>query len=38
MTIASTSAASKVPPTATYWLSVLPGWYSWRMLQRLGYL
>ena len=21
---------------ATYWLPVLPGWYSWRLLQRLG--
>jgi undecaprenyl-diphosphatase len=22
---------------ATYWLPVLPGWYSWRLLQRMGY-
>ena len=23
---------------ATYWLPVLPGWYSWRLLQRMGYV
>src|SRR6476620_4337293 len=23
---------------ATYWLPVLPGWYSWRVLQRMDYL
>ena len=23
---------------ATYWLPVLPGWYSWRLLQRMDYL
>jgi uncharacterized membrane protein YbhN (UPF0104 family) len=23
---------------ATYWLPVLPGWLSWRLLQRLGYV
>ena len=23
---------------ATYWLPVLPGWYSWRLLQRRDYL
>ena len=23
---------------ATYWLPVLPGWYSWRLLQRTGYV
>jgi glycosyltransferase 2 family protein len=23
---------------ATYWLPVLPGWLSWRLLQRLGYI
>jgi hypothetical protein len=23
---------------ATYWLPVLPGWYSWRLLQRTDYL
>jgi undecaprenyl-diphosphatase len=23
---------------ATYWLPVLPGWVSWRVLQRLGYV
>jgi undecaprenyl-diphosphatase len=23
---------------ATYWLPVLPGWYSWRLLQRLDYV
>jgi hypothetical protein len=23
---------------ATYWLPVLPGWYSWRLLQRIGYV
>jgi glycosyltransferase 2 family protein len=23
---------------ATYWLPVLPGWLSWRLVQRLGYV
>jgi undecaprenyl-diphosphatase len=23
---------------ATYWLPVLPGWYSWRLLQRMDYI
>jgi glycosyltransferase 2 family protein len=23
---------------ATYWLPVLPGWVSWRLLQRQGYV
>jgi len=23
---------------ATYWLPVLPGWLSWRLLQRLDYV
>ncbi len=23
---------------ATYWLPVLPGWLSWRLLQRRGYV
>ena len=23
---------------ATYWLPVLPGWYSWRLLQRMDYV
>ncbi|HEY7011526.1 MAG TPA: flippase-like domain-containing protein, partial [Streptosporangiaceae bacterium] len=23
---------------ATYWLPVLPGWYSWRLLQRMAYV
>jgi len=23
---------------ATYWLPVPPGWVSWRLLQRLGYV
>ncbi len=23
---------------ATYWLPVLPGWLSWRLLQRLNYV
>ena len=23
---------------ATYWLPVPPGWYSWRLLQRMGYV
>ena len=23
---------------ATYWLPVAPGWFSWRLLQRMGYV
>jgi len=23
---------------ATYWMPVLPGWLSWRLLQRMGYV
>ena len=23
---------------ATYWLPVVPGWFSWRLLQRMGYV
>lgn len=23
---------------ATYWLPILPGWYSWRLLQRMDYV
>jgi len=23
---------------ATYWLPVLPGWLSWRLLQRMKYV
>jgi len=38
--ISSAAAVSAVViyRLATYWLPVLPGWLSWRLLQRLGYV
>jgi uncharacterized membrane protein YbhN (UPF0104 family) len=38
MSSGAAASAVIISRLASYWLPVPPGWLSWRLLQRLGYV